>query len=81
MDGERSDLDDATIAAFEALSEDAIDAFRTIVAYLAIGERRGGADFRGPPIAAMLLGRLDAARAKGLPDPRDASSETRAMIW
>lgn len=81
MDGQRSDLDDATIAAFEALPTETLDAFRTIVAYLAIGERRGGSDFRGPPVAAMLLGKLDAARAKGLPGPRDDSSETRLLTW
>jgi hypothetical protein len=81
MDGQRSDMDDATIAAFGKLPPETVEAFRTIVAYLAIGERRGGADFRGVPVAAMLLGKLDAARANGLPEPRDASSETRPMTW
>lgn len=72
--------EEAAIAAFEGLPPEWVETFRTIVAYLAVGEARSGAHFGGPPVATMLLSRLDAARRHGMPPPR-ARTEDTAIAW
>jgi len=75
--------EDQVIAAFEALPPETVETFRTVMAYLALDERRSrrGMHADGPPIATLLVHRLDKVLGNGIPNALPGASTSSTFTW